>query len=127
MKNRILMAFSLMIPLGTALAADDMATIITQNAKASECISRVAIQQIDGEEKFVSPQMFTLEPGRHSLRGTVALDTSYPHCKAVRGNATVDIPPLEADFEAGKRYYVGFDHSSSNIADWGYVIWKTED
>ncbi len=108
-----------------ALAWDqDKARVITQVNKPTECLSRVAIRKIDGREKFVHPQGFTLEPGSHSLSGTVALDTSY--CKVARGNEWTEIPPLEADFEAGKTYYLGFDHSSSNRADWALVIWKVE-
>ena len=102
----------------------DKARIITQVAKPSECISRVAIRQIDGKDRFVSPQGFDLEPGRHTMSGTVALDTSY--CKVVRGNSYTRVEPLEADFEAGKTYWVGFDHSSSNRNEWALVIWKEE-
>jgi hypothetical protein len=44
----------------------------------------------------------------------------------VRGKSTYTIPDLEADFEAGKTYYVGLDHSSKNKEEWRLVIWKTE-
>ena len=36
------------------------------------------------------------------------------------------VPDLEADFEAGKTYYIGLDHSSKNFNDWRLVIWKVE-
>jgi len=118
----LVFAFGAAVP---ALAWDkSKARIITQVAKPSECLSRVAIRQIDGEEKFVHPQGFTVEPGRHTMSGTVALDTSY--CRVARGNEWTEIPPLEADFEAGKTYFVGFDHSSTNRREWGLVIWKVE-
>ncbi|MEM1411874.1 MAG: hypothetical protein AAGH19_05890 [Pseudomonadota bacterium] len=111
-------------PTATLAESDDVARIVTQVQKPSECISRVAIRTIDGEEKFVSPQGFDLEPGRHTLSGTVALDTTF--CKTPRHNSFRNVPPLEADFEAGKTYYIGFDHSSTKREDWAYVIWKVE-
>lgn len=108
-----------------AAASDDMARIVTQVAKPADCVSRVAVQFINGERKFVSPQGFDLEPGKYTLEGTVALDTTF--CRTAYGNPTRDVPPLEAEFEAGKTYYVGFDHSSQDRADWGYVVWKVEE
>ncbi len=121
----VLLGTCLALPLSALLAWDQSrARIITQTANPAECLSRVAIRKIDGEEKFVHPQGFTIEPGRHTMSGTVALDTSY--CKVARGNEWTQIPPLEADFEAGKTYYVGFDHSSTNRNDWRLVVWKVE-
>lgn len=114
----------LALPLAAQAWKEDKARIVTQNAKPAECLSRVAIRRIDGEEKFVHPQGFYLEPGRHTLNGTVALDTSY--CKVARGNEYTAIEPLEYEFEAGKTYYVGFDHSATNRADWALVVWKVE-
>lgn len=118
-----LLCASLFAPAAFA-GPDDMARIVTQTAKPAECISRVAIRKIDGKEKFVSPQGFNLEPGRHTMSGSVAIDTRY--CAVVRGNDNWHAPPLEADFEAGKTYYVGFDHSSGDRTEWKYVIWKVE-
>lgn len=103
---------------------DDMATVVTQVAKPAECISRVAIRKIDGKEKFVSPQGFNIEPGRHTMSGTVAINSR--NCPVVRGQDNWNSPPLEADFEAGKTYYVGYDHSSTDRTEWKYVIWKVE-
>ena len=109
----------------TPLAAkEDMARIVTQNSDPTNCISRVAIRTINGRDKFVSPQGFSLEPGTYTLSGTVALDTSI--CRVAPGNTFRSVPPLEATFEAGKTYFIGFDHSSPNRDDWAYVIWKVE-
>jgi hypothetical protein len=36
------------------------------------------------------------------------------------------VPALEWQFEPGRTYYVGFDHSSAVVTEWKYVIWKTE-
>jgi hypothetical protein len=101
-----------------------MARVVTHLNKPDECISSVTIRRINGQEQHVPPQGFKLPPGRHSLSGIVALDTRV--CKVVRGPETVPPAPLEADFEAGKTYYIGFDHSSANRQDWGYVIWNVE-
>ncbi len=114
----------LALPFQAQAASEDMARIVTQNAKPADCISRVAIRTINGKEKFVSPQGFDLEPGRYTLNGTVALDTTF--CKVVRGNENTRPEPLEAEFEAGKTYYIGFDHSSPTRAEWSLVIWKVE-
>lgn len=123
--KRLSLAFALLLaPLGVAAGPDDMARIVTQNVKPAECISRVAIRQINGREQFVSPQGFDLEPGRYTLAGTVALDTTY--CKAPRRRTPINAPPLEAEFEAGKTYYIGFDHSATTPEEWHYVIWKVE-
>lgn len=105
-------------------APKDKARIITQNTLPDQCIARVAVRKIDGEERFVSPQGFDLEPGRHTLSGSVAIDTR--NCPVVRGQQNWTAEPLEADFEAGKTYYIGFDHRSNNREDWKYVIWKVE-
>ena len=111
----------------TTANADDMARIVTQDTRPEECISRVAIQKIDGEEKFVPAEGFKLKPGRHTLSGTVALDTRYClDTERLRGVRIEAIAPLEADFEAGKTYFVGFDHQSTDPAQWGYVIWQIE-
>ena len=121
-----LLVLGLVLPFSLAQANDGerKARIITQVAKPAECLSRVAIQKIDGKEKFVSPQAFELSPGRHSLSGSVAVDTTF--CKVVRGRQDVRVAPLEADFEAGKTYWIGYDHSSKNREDWKLVIWKVE-
>jgi hypothetical protein len=123
-KRLCLAATLCLAPLGANAGSADMARIVTQNVKPADCISRVAIRQINGEEKFVSPQGFELEPGRYTMSGTVALDTSY--CKAPQRRSPINVPPLEAEFEAGKTYYIGFDHSSTNREEWHYVIWKVE-
>jgi hypothetical protein len=123
--KRLSFAASLLLaPLGAFAGSDDMATIVTQNVKPADCISRVAIRQINGKEKFVSPQGFELEPGHYTMSGTVALDTSY--CRAPQRREPINAPPLEAEFEAGKTYYIGFDHSSTKREEWHYVIWKVE-
>jgi hypothetical protein len=67
---------------------------------------------------------FDLEPGIHSLNGRAILDTTY--CRPIHGRVSQDVPDLEAEFEAGKTYYIALDHASRNFNDWRLVIWKVE-
>lgn len=122
----VLLVALLLAPLAAATAADDenLARIVTQTAKPAECLAPVAILQIDRRPVSVSPQGFTLEPGHHTMNGRALVNVD--NCPVARGLENKAVPPLEADFEAGKTYYVGFDHSSKNRAEWHLVIWKTE-
>jgi hypothetical protein len=102
------------------------ARIITSSSKAAQCISPIHVKKIDGKNVNVNRQMFELAPGRHSLWGSALIDTSF--CKAVGiGSGRNNPDPIEADFEAGKTYYVGYDHKASNRRDWKFVIWKVEE
>jgi len=102
----------------------DQAYIITQEQRPSQCISRVAITDIDGRLRMVPKQGFLLDVGTHSLKGRALVSTAG--CPVVNSKKAHIVPPLEADFEAGKTYFVGMDHSSTNQADWRIVIWKVE-
>ncbi len=102
----------------------DMARVVTQADSPVDCVSRVAVRKIDGREKFVSPRGFDLSPGTHTLSGTVAIDAR--NCDVELATGDWIAAPLEAEFEAGKTYYIGFDHSSGNRSEWQYVIWKVE-
>lgn len=108
-----------------AMAWDESkARIVTMIDKPAECMASVAVNQIDGKNTFVSAQGFELDPGRHTLNGRAKIDTRL--CSVVRGNQNTAVPPLEADFEAGKTYFVGMDYSSSNREEWALVVWKVE-
>lgn len=101
------------------------AKIITGNEKPTECISSVHVNAIDGKQVYVQPLGFDLAPGKHTMTARAAINTSF--CAVVGpSNGQEKIPPLEGDFEAGKTYYVGFDHSANNRRDWKLVIWKVE-
>jgi len=105
--------------------AEHRAKIITGNEKPTECISSVHVNAIDGEQVYVQALGFDLAPGTHTLTARAAVNTSF--CAAVGpSNGKEKIEPLEAEFEAGKTYYVGFDHSANNRRDWKLVIWKVE-
>ena len=101
-----------------------MARVVTGVAQAPQCISAVAITRIDGQQRALSHQAFDLEPGRHTLEGRALLDTRF--CPVPPGTERHRVPPLEASFEAGRTYYVGFDHSAPDRRDWQYVVWKVE-
>jgi len=106
--------------------AEETARIVTQISKPAECLSNVAVRQINGREKFVSPQGFDLPAGSYRLAGSFAIDSRFCPTARERGTDMQSFPPLEADFEAGKTYYVGFDYSSDDRTEWAYVIWKIE-
>lgn len=116
-----------LVAIGPAQAAGpdpSMARVVTGQAQASQCLSAVAITRVDGQQRVLSHQAFDLEPGRHALAGRVLLDTRF--CPVPPGTDRYRVPPLEASFEAGRTYYVGFDHSAPDRSAWQYVIWKVE-
>jgi hypothetical protein len=59
------------------------------------------------------------------MTGTAVIDAGM-NCPIGRGVSRNNIEPLEHEFEAGMKYYVGFDHSSPNRDDWRLVVWKSE-
>jgi hypothetical protein len=113
-----------LLPLKILADKVGQAQIITQNERPAQCISKVVITEIDGRLSNVSRQGFKLDAGTHSMNGRAIVNTSQ--CPAIRGRPSYTIPDLEADFEAGKTYYVGLDHSSKNVEEWRLVIWKVE-
>ncbi len=115
-----------LLPFQTHAEEGGKAKIITSFNKAAQCISPVEILKIDGREVNVQPMGFDLDPGQHTMSGKAKIDTSF--CQTVgQGTNQYDIPPLEAEFEASKTYWVGLDHSARNRKDWKYVIWKVKD
>ena len=126
MKKLVLLVVMLAVwPASNLLANSDMAKIITHNSRPADCLASIAVNKIDGEERIVSTQGFSIEPGVHSINGRAAIDTSF--CRVGRGgNRGWHAPDLEVDFEAGKTYYIGYDHKSANRDDWKLVVWKVE-
>ena len=126
MKKLILMiAMLTALSASVVLANSDMAQIVTQGGRPADCLSPIAVNKIDGQQKIVPEQGFRIEPGAHTLNGRAILDTTF--CKVGRGgNRGGFAPDLEVNFEAGKTYHIGYDHKSSNRDDWRLVVWKVE-
>ena len=120
-----LLTAALILPAMAWAGDEGKAKIITGHNRAAQCISPIQVRKIDGREAAVQPMGFSLDPGKHTMTGSAKIDTSM--CKTVgRGTGRNKIEPLEADFEAGKTYWVGYDHSSKDRNDWKLVIWKVE-
>lgn len=116
---------SVLLPLGVQATDTGTAKVVTSFSKAAQCISAVHVTKIDGKEATVQRMGFDLDPGPHSLNARALVDTSF--CKVV-GPDTGRYPntPIEHIFEAGKTYYLGFDHSATMRQDWKLVVWKEE-
>ncbi|MEJ8568806.1 hypothetical protein [Elongatibacter sediminis] len=117
---------SLLLPAAVFAGEANKARIITSGEKPSECIASVHVNRIDNREVKVEELGFDIDSGTHTLSARARINTSF--CKAV-GIATGrhSAEPIEAEFEAGKTYWIGYDHSASNRRDWKLVIWKVED
>jgi hypothetical protein len=123
---RLAVLFLLLAPM--ILFADELpkAKVVTSGVQAVKCISPIHVNSIDGRTVQVPKLGFDLDPGKHSLAGRALIDTSV--CRTVgAGSDRHNVDPIEYEFEAGKTYYLGLDHSAPNRNDWKYVVWKVED
>lgn len=126
MKAAIIVLLLTVVPPLQVIADENKARVITSVARTAQCISPVRVTQIDGRTVNVPRAGFSIEPGHHTLKGRSLINTSV--CRTVGiGTGQTEPPPLEAEFEAGKTYYFGIDHSAPNRRDWKYVIWKVEE
>jgi len=124
-KTILMMAVLATLPASVLLASSDMAQIVTQGGRPVDCLSPIAVNKVDGQQKILPAQGFRIEPGVHTLNARAILDTTY--CKVGRGgNRGGYAPDLEVNFEAGKTYYIGYDHRSTNRDEWKLVVWKVE-
>ena len=118
-----------MVAFTTNGMADDpmVAEVVTFKSDPTKCLASVQIRTIDGKLKQLPSLGFDIEPGWHTMHGMATVNLN--HCPAVedRSRKQVHIPPLEWLFEAGKKYYVGLDHSSPERQNWQLVVWKVED
>jgi len=111
--------------LNNNMANDDMVQVVTHGGRPADCLSPIAVNKIDGQQKFVPARGFKIEAGVHTLNGHAILDTTF--CKVGRGgNLGGYAPGLEVDFEVGKTYHIGYDHRSKNRDEWKLVVWKVE-
>jgi hypothetical protein len=129
--NRIFLSL-LLLPL--AVWAEDyeaedlgMAQVVTFKHNVSECLAPVQIKTIDGELRNLPSLGFEIEPGWHTMHGIASINLQHCPVKEERTRDTDHIPALEWLFEAGKKYYVGLDHSSPYRKNWRIVVWKVED
>ena len=114
-----------LLPFQANAEKEGKAKIVTSHNNAAQCISPVRILKIDGREVAVQRMGFDLDPGKHTMAGSALVNTAF--CAVVGAGTYRDTaPPLEAEFEAGKTYYVGLDHSARNRKDWKYPIWKVK-
>ena len=123
-KSILTLVLAVLVPIQIMAETTGKARILTQNERAVQCISSVVIDEIDGKLSNVAKQGFMLDAGTHSMSGRAIINSA--NCPALRGRNSYVVPDLEADFEAGKTYYVGLDHSSKNKEEWRLVIWKIE-
>lgn len=111
-----------------ALAADPTkARVVTFKSKITECLASVAIKQVDGRLRQLPPMGFEIEPGWHTMHGLATVNLKHCPVNKDTSRRSVNVPPLEWLFEAGKVYYVGLDHSSPERRNWQLVVWKVED
>jgi hypothetical protein len=108
-----------------AAANADKALVITHVNRPASCLGAIRINQIDGSQRRLPPQGFEIEPGVHRMTGSAVINTGM-NCPIGRGVSRNNVQPLEHEFEAGMKYYVGFDHSSPSRDEWRIVVWKTE-
>lgn len=124
--TKFLLLSALLLPFFAQAGDEGVAKIITGFNDRAQCIAPVRIKKIDGREASVQPMGFDLEPGTHSMNGSAVIDASFCQSTGTR-NSRPKAEPLEAEFEAGKTYYVGYDHNSPDRKEWKLVIWKVED
>lgn len=112
-------------PIACLQAADDLAMVITMGAPPADCVADVEITRIDGEKAIVAARGFEIEPGEHSLNGRALLDTTW--CKLAKDERIPGpVADLQLNFQAGRTYYIGFDHKPDNRQEWKLVVWKVE-
>ena len=116
-----------MLPAALHAGNADRAQVVTHQKDLGNCIGPVVITHIDGRTRQLPPLGFELEPGSYTLGGISA--PSGGLCISARSSRSSPppIPPLEAVFEAGKQYFIGFDHSSKDPQEWRLLIWKIQD
>ncbi len=63
--------------------------------------------------------------GEHSLNSHALIDTTG--CKLGKDDQIFGpVADLKINFQAGRTYYIGFDHKPDNRQGWKLVVWKVE-
>lgn len=121
----ILLLATAAAPLAAELVVCDMTRVRTQSSHPDDCLAAVVINSIDGEKRALSPQGFLIEPGVHTINGRVTLDSTK--CPSADGYKQLsNTPALAVNFEAGKTYFIAYDHGSDKSHEWTLVVWKME-
>ena len=119
----------LMIPMLAAAQTPprdlSLARVITSGGPAESCISALAVTRINGEEATVSHIGFEISPGLYRLNGRTTM--KMESCPEMEDGDLLGIQDLEAEFEAGMSYHIGFDPSNADKTEWKLVIWMAEE
>lgn len=101
------------------------ARVVTGAPLPHDCLAPVVIDRLDGEDRALPARGFSIEPGLHRLNGKALLDSKK--CRPLE--ADLFIPPaadLSMEFVAGNIYYIAYDRSHPDAAEWRLVVWKVE-
>jgi len=110
---------------GEAAEVTPLARVVTGDSLPHDCLAPVVIDQLDGEDRALPAQGFSIEPGLHRLNGKALLDSKK--CRPLE--ADLYIPPaadLSMEFITGNIYYIAYDRSHPEAAEWRLVVWKVE-
>jgi hypothetical protein len=112
-------------PVAEDSAVSEMAKVVTQAGRPGDCLAALAVNKIDGELRVVPAQGFLIEVGAHTINGRATLDTRK--CRPIAADQQIaSAADLEVNFEAGRTYYIAYDHKSQNTEEWRLVVWKVE-
>lgn len=127
--KKLMVALAVVCWLPTAAFGLDpeLARVVTYKHNVAECLAPVSIKTIDGKNRQLPNFGFDIEPGWHTMHGVTQVNLKHCPVNEERIRKKVNVPPLEWLFEAGKIYYVGFDHSSPMRENWRLIVWKVED
>jgi len=122
------LVWALMLAVSTAMAeqtADEMARVVTGAGLESECLAPLLVTRIDGVKRVMPAPGFLIEPGVHTINGRALLDTTK--CRPLADDQKIaTAPDLEVNFETGNIYYIAYDRSHPDTAEWKLVVWKVE-
>ena len=112
-------------PLDEEPAAIEMVKVVTQAGRPGDCLAALAVNKIDGEMRVVPARGFLIEPGVHTINGRATLDSRK--CQPIAADQRIgSVADLEVNFEAGRTYYIAYDHKSQNTEECRLVVWKVE-
>ena len=103
----------------------EMAKVVTPESLLESCLAPVSINRVDGQIQNLPARGFLIDPGIHTVNGLATLDATK--CPSIKGNLQLGSSPgMEINFEAGRTYYIAYDHESPNPVEWRLVIWQVD-